>query len=293
MTENENNNATQTEPLVIVKVGGSEGIDYEAVSEDVAELLSQGRRLILVHGGSSQTNQVAEALGHPPKFITSPSGYTSRFSDKRTLEIFKMVYCGQMNKMIVEQLQQRGVNAIGLSGLDGGLWRGKRKKAVHAVDENGKKRVIRDNYTGRVNEVNTGLLNSLLDSGYLPVLTPPAISEEGEAINVDGDRAAAETAKALQADSLIILSNIPGVLTDFPNESSLLKAVDFDDIDEVAQTHAQGRMRIKLLGAKEAIEGGVGKVILGDARVSKPIRFALDGNGTVISKQAAVEPTSS
>lgn len=293
MTENENNNSSRSEPLNIVKVGGSEGIDYEAVSDDVAELLSQGRRLILVHGGSSQTNQVAEALGHPPKFITSPSGYTSRFSDKRTLEIFKMVYCGQMNKMIVEQLQQRGVNAIGLSGLDGGLWRGKRKKAVHAVDENGKKRVIRDNYTGRVSEVNTSLLNSLLDSGYLPVLTPPAISEEGEAINVDGDRAAAETAKALQADSLVILSNIPGVLTDFPDESSLLREVHFDDIDEVAQTHAQGRMRIKLLGAKEAIEGGVGKVILGDARVSKPIRFALDGNGTVISKQAAAQTSSS
>lgn len=293
MTQNENNSASQSEPLVIVKVGGSEGIDYQAVCEDVAELLSQGRRLILVHGGSSQTNEVAEALGHPPKFITSPSGYTSRFSDKRTLEIFKMVYCGQMNKMIVEQLQQRGVNAVGLSGLDGGLWRGKRKKAVHAVDENGKKRVIRDNYTGRVTEINVDLIQTLLDSGYLPVLTPPAISEEGEAINVDGDRAAAETAKALKADSLVILSNIPGVLTDFPDESSLLREVRFDDIDDVAQTHAQGRMRIKLLGAKEAIEGGVGRVILGDARVSKPIQYALDGNGTVISRQTATQTSNS
>ncbi len=285
-------NSEQTGNLIVVKVGGSEGIDYPAVSRDVAELVSQGQRLILVHGGSSQTNEVAEALGHPPQFITSPSGYTSRFSDKRTLEIFKMVYCGQMNKMIVEQLQQLGINAIGLSGIDGGLWRGQRKKAVHAVDENGKKRVIRDNYTGRVREINTDLLNTLLDAGYLPVLTPPAISEEGEAINVDGDRAAAETAKALNADSLIILSNIPGVLTDFPNESSLLSEVHFDDIDEVAKTHAEGRMRIKLLGSKEAIEGGVGRVILGDARVDKPIQYALAGNGTVISKQATTSPVS-
>ena len=285
-------NSEQTGNLIVVKVGGSEGIDYPAVSRDVAELVSQGQRLILVHGGSSQTNEVAEALGHPPQFITSPSGYTSRFSDKRTLEIFKMVYCGQMNKMIVEQLQQLGINAIGLSGIDGGLWRGQRKKAVHAVDENGKKRVIRDSYTGRGREINTDLLNTLLDAGYLPVLTPPAISEEGEAINVDGDRAAAETAKALNADSLIILSNIPGVLTDFPNESSLLSEVHFDDIDEVAKTHAEGRMRIKLLGSKEAIEGGVGRVILGDARVDKPIQYALAGNGTVISKQATTSPVS-
>ncbi len=277
-----------SEQLIVVKVGGSEGIDYPAVCRDIAELIRDGQRLILVHGGSSQTNEVATALGHPPQFLTSPSGYTSRMSDKKTLEIFKMVYCGQMNKMIVEQLQALGVNAVGLSGIDGGMWRGKRKKAIHAVDENGKKRVIRNNYTGRVQEINTGLLNMLLDGGYLPVLTPPAISDEGEAINVDGDRAAAETAKALSATDLIILSNIPGVLTDFPNESSLLKSVTIDEIEDVAQTHAQGRMRIKLLGSKEAIEGGVGRVILGDARVENPIQFALAGNGTVITAGSSV-----
>jgi len=272
-------------PLIVVKVGGSLGIDYNAVCQDVARLIANGQRMILVHGGSSQTNEVAEALGHPPKFITSPSGYTSRFSDKRTLEIFKMVYCGQMNKMIVEQLQQMNVNAVGLSGIDGGLWRGARKKVIHAVDENGKKRVIRDNYTGRVTDINTGLLNMLLDAGYLPVLTPPAISEEGEAINVDGDRASAETAKAMHASDLIILSNIPGVLTDFPDESSLLESVTLDEIDHVAKTHAEGRMRIKLLGAKEAIEGGVRRVVLGDARVAHPIEYAIQGNGTVISQR--------
>ena len=277
--------------MIVVKVGGSEGIDYPAVCQDVANLVAEGQKLILVHGGSSQTNEVATALGHPPKFITSPSGYTSRFSDKKTLEIFKMVYCGQMNKMIVENLQQLGVNAVGLSGIDGGLWKGKRKKAIHAVDENGKKRVVRDNYTGRVSEINTSLLTTLIDDGYLPVLTPPAISEEGEAINVDGDRAAAETAKALKATDLIILSNIPGVLTDFPDESSLLSAVSLDEIEHVAKTYAEGRMRIKLLGSREAIEGGVQRVILGDARVTNPIRYALEGNGTVITESASVPAT--
>lgn len=235
--------------MIVVKVGGSEGIDYDAVCEDVAQLIAAGQRLVLVHGGSHLTNEVAEALGHPPQFITSPSGYTSRLTDRATLEIFEMVYCGQMNKNIVERLQRRGVNAIGLSGMDGRLWQGPRKKAIRAV-ENGKKRIIRNSLTGRVDEVNKDLLCSLLNADYLPVLTPPAISYEGEAINVDGDRASGATAVALGATDLIILSNVPGVLKDFPDESSLITNVNRSDIDDVARTYAQGRMRIKLLGAK-------------------------------------------
>ena len=268
--------------MLIVKVGGSEGIDYDAVCDDVAALIEAGQRMILVHGGSSQTNAVAEALGHPPRFITSPSGYTSRFTDRKTLEIFEMVYCGQMNKMIVEKLQTRGVNAVGLSGIDGGIWRGKRKKAVRAVDENGKKMVIRDNYTGTVETVNTDLLNTLLASGYLPVLTPPAISHENEAINVDGDRASRATAAAFGADTLIILSNIPGLLRDFPDESSLITHIPKGEIETYKDEFAAGRMRIKLLGAKEALDAGVGRVVLGDARKQNPIQAALNGEGTVI-----------
>ncbi len=268
--------------MIIVKVGGSEGIDYDAVCDDVAALVAEGQKLILVHGGSSLTNEVATALGHPPQFITSPSGYTSRFTDRRTLEIFEMVYCGQMNKSIVEKLQARGVNAVGLSGIDGGIWRGKRKDAIRSVDENGKKRIVRGNYTGTVEEVNTDLLNLLLDGGYLPVLTPPAISHDNEAINVDGDRASRATAVAFNADSLIILSNIPGLMKDFPNEDSLITHIPKDEIEDFKQ-YAEGRMRIKLLGAKEALEQGVGRVVLGDARRENPVRDALAGQGTVIS----------
>jgi acetylglutamate/LysW-gamma-L-alpha-aminoadipate kinase len=268
--------------MLVVKVGGSEGIDYDAVCDDVAALVAEGQRLILVHGGSSLTNEVATALGHPPQFITSPSGYTSRFTDRRTLEIFEMVYCGQMNKSIVEKLQARGVNAVGLSGIDGGIWRGKRKDAVRSIDENGKKRILRGNYTGTVDEVNTDLLNLLLDNGYLPVLTPPAISHDNEAINVDGDRASRATAVALQAGTMIILSNIPGLLKDFPNEDSLITHIPKDAIEEFKQ-FAEGRMRIKLLGAKEALDQGVGRVVLGDARRKNPVRDALAGMGTVIS----------
>ena len=268
--------------MLVVKVGGSEGIDYDAVCDDVAALVAQGERLVLVHGGSSRTNEVAEQLGHPPQFVTSPSGYTSRLTDRRTIEIFEMVYCGEMNKGIVERLQARGVNAVGLSGIDGRLWQGRRKKVIKVV-ENGRTRVIRDNYTGTVDQVNVDLLNTLLDAGYLPVLTPPAISNEGEAINVDGDRAAAATAVALQAHTLIILSNVPGVLANFPDESSLIAHIAPVDIPHVAETYAEGRMRIKLLGAQEAINDGVTRVILGDARGANPVVQALNGKGTVIT----------
>lgn len=267
--------------MIVVKVGGSEGIDYDAVCDDVAALLAEGQELVLIHGGSSLTNEVAEQLGHPPQFLTSPSGYTSRYTDKRTLEIFEMVYCGQMNKGIVEKLQQRGVNAVGLSGIDGQLWRGKRKKATRAVRD-GRTFVVRDNYTGTVEEVNTRLLNSLLGGGFLPVLTPPAISYEGEAINVDGDRAARATAVAMRADALVILSNIPGLLREFPDESTLITHIPIEEIDHYEQ-YAEGRMKMKLLGAREAIEQGLERVILGDARGERPIRRALDGFGTAIS----------
>ncbi|MGB0385139.1 MAG: [LysW]-aminoadipate kinase [Ardenticatenaceae bacterium] len=266
--------------MIVVKVGGSQGIDLDAVCDDVAALVGDGVRMVLVHGGSHRTNEVATALGHPPEFVTSPSGYTSRRTDRKTIQIFEMVYCGEVNKGIVERLQQRGVNAIGLSGIDGRLWEGPRKKAIRII-QNGRQRIIRNDYTGKVERVNTTLLNTLLDAGYLPVLTPPAISYKGEAINVDGDRASGATAIALEADTLVILSNIPGLLSDFPNEASLVRHIAHDQIKQ-AKSYAKGRMRIKLLGAQEALDGGVGRVILGDARIQQPIRQALAGQGTII-----------
>jgi acetylglutamate/LysW-gamma-L-alpha-aminoadipate kinase len=128
--------------MIVIKVGGSEGIDYDAVCDDVVDLVDTGQQLVLIHGGSHLTNQVATALGHPPQFVTSPSGYSSRLTDRAALEIFEMVYCGQVNKNIVERLQRRGINSIGLSGIDGRLWQGTRKKAIRVL-ENGRKRIIR------------------------------------------------------------------------------------------------------------------------------------------------------
>jgi acetylglutamate/LysW-gamma-L-alpha-aminoadipate kinase len=268
--------------MIVLKVGGSEGINYDFIADDIAGLLKSGQSLIVVHGGSALTNKVAEQLGHPPQFVTSVSGFTSRRTDRRTLEIFEMVYCGQVNKSMVEKLQRRGVNAVGLSGLDGRIWEGPRKGAIKVI-QNGRKRVLRDDYTGKVEKINTALLQTLLDAGTLPVLTPPAISYEGEAINVDGDRAAAATAAAFKAKALIILSNVPGLLENFPDESSLIRHIPKAKIDQFMSV-AEDRMKKKVMGAQEALAQGIGRVVFADGRIEQPVRRALAGEGTVIGE---------
>jgi len=195
--------------MIIVKVGGGEGVDTESVVKDVAELVKQGEQVVLVHGGSHETNVISEKLGHPPHFVTSISGHSSRYTDRETLEIFMMVTAGKINKLIVEQLQQLGVNAVGLSGIDGRLLEGKRKSFLR-IKEGGKRKILRGEYSGVIETVNGDLLTTLLDAGYTPVIAPQAISYESEALNVDGDRAAAAIAAELNAETLVILTNVPG-----------------------------------------------------------------------------------
>ena len=267
--------------MIVIKVGGSTTLDIDAIVADVVALRARDADLLLVHGGAQTTNAVAEALGHPPEFVTSESGHVSRRTDRRTLEIFEMVYCGQLNKMWVEKLQRLGVNAEELSGLDGRLFEGTRKDTLR-VRVDGRRMVIRDDWTGTVERVNTSLLRLLLDGGYLPVLTPPGASTSGEAINVDGDRAAAMVAGAFKAEALVILSDVPGLLSAFPDEASLITAIPRARANDFISV-AGGRMKKKVLGAVEAIEGGVKKVIFADGRISQPVSRALDGGGTHIA----------
>lgn len=267
-------------PALVLKVGGGASLDHAAIAADVAARWQAGERLVLVHGGAVALNEISTRLGAPPEFLTSESGHTSRRTDRRTLEIFEMVYCGSLNKAWVERFQRLGVNAVGLSGLDGRTWEGPRKDAIRVVKD-GRRLVIRDDYTGRVERVNTALLLALLGAGLLPVLTPPAASFEGEAINVDGDRAAALTAAALGAPTLVILSDVPGLLRRFPDEATLIRGIRTVELDGY-MTVAEGRMKKKVLGAQEALQAGVRRVIFADGRVADPLTRALDGQGTVI-----------
>lgn len=272
--------SSDSQPLVVVKLGGAEGVDFSAICADVAALLAQGKRLVLVHGGSAEANQLGEALGHPPRFITSPSGYTSRYTDRRTLEIFTMAVNGKVNSLLVEQLQALGVNALGLSGVDGRLLEATRKEAIQSV-ENGKRKVVRDDFTGKIERANAPLLRSLLESGYTPVIAPLAISPAGQALNVDADRAAAMIAAALQAETLVLLTAAPGLMRTFPDESSLLHSLTPAQLGSALE-YAQGRMKKKVLGVQEALQGGVRRAIIADGRVEAPLSRALAGGGTHI-----------
>lgn len=266
--------------MLIVKIGGGAGIAIEPAAADLSALLKAGRRAILVHGASGETNRLAEALGKPPRFVTSVSGLESRYTDRETLEIFEMAYCGKANKAIVEAFQRRGVNAVGLSGLDGRIFEGKRKDTL-TVFEAGKRKVLRGDYTGKVERVNAGLLTLLLDHGYLPVLCPPAASYAGEAVNVDGDTAAAELAAALRATEFLMLSNVPGLLRSLEDPGSLILRIPAKALDDFMPM-AKGRMKRKLMAAEIALRAGVGRVILADANVEHPVTAALAGRGTVI-----------
>jgi acetylglutamate/LysW-gamma-L-alpha-aminoadipate kinase len=269
-----------TESIIVVKLGGTEGVDFSAICADAAELLAQGQKLVFVHGGSAEANALGEALGTPPKFITSPSGYTSRYTDRNTLEVFLMAVNGKVNSLLTEQLHRLGINAFGLSGMDGKLIVATRKDAIQSV-ENGKRKIIRDDYTGKIETVNSNLLLALLDMGYLPVIAPVAVSQKGEALNVDADRAAAMVASALKAETLVLLTAVPGLMERFPDEGTLIRNLPQSKLSSALEM-AQGRMKKKILGAEEALLGGVGKVIIADGRVEKPISAALSGAGTTI-----------
>ena len=253
----------------VIKAGGSSGVDRDAVADLVADV-ARADEIVLVHGASSETDKLAAALGHPQERVLSPSGHESRRTDRRTLEIFAMAALGIENFLYVEKLQQRGVDAVGLSGLSGRLLVA-RKKDVRAV--RGEKTVIlRDDYTGKVEAVNLPLLTQFIGPGRVPVIAPLALSTENEALNVDGDRVAAAIAVAIDADALIILTSVPGLLRDVRDPRSLVPETTVAE----AETLAHGRMKVKVLAAREALEGGVDEVVIraasGDVNVRTVIR---------------------
>ena len=263
--------------MFVIKVGGSKGIDLDLFAQDLAQL---NQRFILVHGANYELDQFMRRVGVEPRLVTSSTGQVSRFTDAETMDLFMAIYAGKVNKRLVEKLQMLGVNAIGLTGMDGGIARGRRKDTIRVV-EDGKPKLLRGDYAGSIETIDTRLLRLLLDNGYLPVLTPPAVSDKGEAINVDGDKLAMEVALALKAEALLFFSNTPGLLADVNDESSLIERISLAD-EEQAMAMAQGRMKKKVLAAAAAVRGGIGRVIFADARVEHPVSRALAGAGTII-----------
>ncbi len=269
---------------LVIKMGGAAGVATARVLDEVARYLAEaedGRRVVLVHGGSELTDELSAQLGHEVRTLISPGGMTSRYTDRETLRIYAMAVAGQINTEVVASLQARGINALGLAGVDGRLLLARRKSAIRTLTPEGLVQIVRDDYTGQIEQVNAPLLRSLLDAGYLPVIAPLALSREGERLNVDGDRAAAAIATALNAQEMVLVTNVPGLLRDPRDPSTLIRQIEAQQLDEYAAC-AQGRMRKKILAAREALAGGVRRVYIGNA----PLPALLNGSGTTIEAPA-------
>jgi len=269
--------ADASDGFLVVKLGGGADIDATPL---LAELAALEQPWVLVHGGNEELSELQRRLGQEPRFVTSPSGHQSRVTDAATIAAIQMSYRGRINNDLVLRLQRLGCNAIGLSGIDGGLWRATRKEAIRIVEE-GRKVLLRDDHTGTIHTVNADLLRLLTAAGYRCVVTLPALADSGEALNVDGDRAAAAVAAALGAEELVILSNVPGLLRDVDDPASLIATIPRDRLADF-EPLAKGRFRKKLLGVREALDGGVRRVVLADARAEHPLEAARSGRGTVI-----------
>ena len=164
--------------MILVKIGGGRDVNLPGIAEDLAEVSAP---FIVVHGANAVRDAIAAKLGTPTQVVTSVSGYTSVLSDKAALDAILMGYAGVQNKRIVELLQQHGVNAVGLSGIDGRAIQGQRNKGIR-VRKNGKTLIVRD-FSGKPRSANKELFQLLLDGGYAPVLSIPIIDERHTAIN--------------------------------------------------------------------------------------------------------------
>ncbi len=161
--------------MITIKIGGSvvDNLHPSTILDIKKFVESEG--VVLVHGGGKEVTKVCEQLGKEIKFVTSPSGIKSRYTDKETVEIFTMVMAGRINKTIVQMLQKNGVNAIGLSGVDAKVIQAERKKKLIIINEKGRKQAIDGGYTGKIKEINSSLIKNLLEQGLTPVISPIAI----------------------------------------------------------------------------------------------------------------------
>src|SRR3989338_5132143 len=264
--------------MFILKVGGGKEINWDYIAEDLAHREEQ---FVIVHGANARMREISEKLGVPERTITSPSGHVSRYTDAKAMEVLTMVYGGLTNPAIVACLQRHGINAVGLTGADGKLWQGKRKDHILS-QEGGKVKVVRNSATGIMESVNAPLVRQLLQGGYTPVVTVPAITAAGELINVENDPAAGVMARDLSVATLVMLFEAPGLLARPSDEGSLVRTVTGVQLDAYLEK-VQGRMRKKLLGVREAFSSGVREVYFGDGRKRGPVSSALSGHGTTLT----------
>ncbi|MBA0909156.1 MAG: [Nitrosarchaeum sp.] len=265
--------------MITIKIGGSVVDNLHPSTIADIKKIAQTEGVIIVHGGGKEVTKVCEQLGKEPKFVTSPSGIKSRYTDKETVEIFTMVMSGRINKTIVQMLQKNGINAIGLSGVDGKIIQAERKKTLLIINDKGRKQAIDGGYTGKITNVNADFIKSLLDQGMTPVISPIAISEECDFLNIDGDRAAAYVAGSVGADKVLFITNVDGLLMD----DKLVTNLTLSQAKEIRPKIGPG-MEKKILASTEALDMGVKEAIIANGQKENPISSAISHNNCTVIK---------
>ncbi len=261
---------------VVVKYGGNAMLSEElktAVMEDVVLLNTVGIRVVLVHGGGPEINATLEKIGKESTFVNG-----LRYTDAETMEVVQMVLSGKLNKDIVGILLQQGGRAVGLSGVDGGLLRAKKR------DKDG----VDLGLVGEVTGVNAGIVETLLDRGFIPVISTVALGEDGDAnrYNINADTAAAQIASALRAEKFVQLTNVPGVLRDARDPDTLIKQIAREAVPSMIATGViSSGMIPKVECCLEALKGGVPRAHIIDGRMKHSLlveMFSDRGIGTLI-----------
>ena len=256
---------------VVVKYGGNAMVNQhlkEQVMEDVVLLWLIGVKVVLVHGGGPEINEMMEKLGKEPKFVNG-----LRVTDKETVDIVQMVLAGKVNKTLVSYLESKGGKAMGISGIDGGLIQAEMK------DEN-------LGYVGKITGVNIEPVEDLLAKGYIPVISTVASDKDGNVYNINGDTAAARIAGALNAERLIMMTDIAGILKYKNDPSTLIPHVTIEEAQELYKDGTiSGGMLPKVDCCIDAIKHGVKNVVIMDGRVPHSILMELftdEGAGTMV-----------
>jgi [amino group carrier protein]-L-2-aminoadipate 6-kinase len=266
--------------MIVIKIGGSivQGL-HSSVLDDFLELTKK-EKVVVVHGGGNDVTSVANSMGKEQKFIVSPEGKRSRYTDRDTSIIYTMVMSGKINKNITALLSSKGLLSVGITGIDGETIIAERKKKLIILNEKGRKMVIDGGYTGKVSKVNPKLINILLENGYIPVISPVALSAEYEFLNIDGDRAAANIAGALKSDAIIFITNVNGLIL----EEKVVSHLTYEEANNLLPKIGPG-MEKKILASTEALTLGVKESIIASGAVKNPILSALSHNNcTVITK---------
>ncbi|MFB6280792.1 MAG: acetylglutamate/acetylaminoadipate kinase [Haloferacaceae archaeon] len=287
-----------SEPPVVVKIGGARAVDPAGAAADVAALAggsdggadpdagADGPDPVVVHGGSTAVDDLLERLGIEPEYVETPDGVTGRFTDEATMEAFTMAMA-RVNTDLVATLRAAGADAVGLSGVDGGLLTGARKSAVRVV-EDGKRKIRRGDHSGTIERVNAGLLSGLLADGYTPVVGPPMLADDGVPVNTDADRAAAAVAGALGA-RLVLLTDVAGVYADPDDPDTRIDRVTTPGAFADLADAAEGFMGRKVMAVREALSAGAPSAVVASANADAPVRAALDGDGTTVTRAAVAD----